>query len=90
MIVSGESRTFWILIMLGVPRGSVLLGPLLFILYTAYISTLFPRHSATGHLITGDVQTYVHDLLPLNFFLPGKLNYSQNYSIFGCPLIDSL
>src|SRR5678815_893665 len=40
------------------PQGSVL-GPLLFILYTAGIPSLFPNHSAIGHLFADDVQAYV-------------------------------
>ena len=52
-------RIFWIPIILGVAQGSVLV-PLLFILYTADIPTLFSRHLATGHLFADDVQAYVH------------------------------
>src|SRR6218665_4053850 len=59
MIVSGESRTSWVPIFLGVPQGCVL-GPLLFILYTADIPTLFSKYSASGHLFADDVQAYVH------------------------------
>ena len=59
MIISGESRTKWIHVKLGVPQGSVL-GPLLFILYTAEISSLFPLSGASGHLFADDVQAFVH------------------------------
>ena len=59
MIISGDSRTQWVPVKLGVPQGSVL-GPLLFILYTAGIPSLFPNHSAIGHLFADDVQAYVH------------------------------
>jgi len=59
MIISGNSRTQWVPIKLGVPQGSVL-GPLLFILYTADIPTLFSNHRATGHLFADDVQAFVH------------------------------
>ena len=58
MIISGDSRTQWVPVKLGVPQGSVL-GPLLFILYTAGIPSLFPNHSAIGHLFADDVQAYV-------------------------------
>ena len=55
MIISGESRTSWVPIFLGVPQSS---GghPLLFILYTADIPSLFSKYSATGHLFADDVQ----------------------------------
>ena len=59
MIISGNSRSNWAPVFLGVPQGSVL-GPLLFILYTADITSLFPNYSATGHLFADDVQAYVH------------------------------
>src|SRR6218665_1081321 len=53
-IILGDSRTPWVSVFLGVLQGSVL-GLLLFLLYTADISTLFPKHSATGHLFADDV-----------------------------------
>src|SRR5688572_10468314 len=58
MIISGDSRTQWVPVKLGVPQGSVL-GPILFILCTAGIPSLFPNHSAIGHLFADDVQAYV-------------------------------
>ena len=73
MIVSGESRTFWILIMLGVPQGSVF-SPLLLILYTADIPTLFPRQSATGHLFADDVQAYAHEPPSSQLLLASKID----------------
>src|SRR6218665_1524385 len=41
----------------GVPQGCVL-GPLLYILFTADISRLFAKCSASGHLYADDVQAY--------------------------------
>src|SRR6218665_1390286 len=35
-------------------------GPLLYILFTADISRLFAKYSASGHLYADDVQAYVH------------------------------
>ena len=59
MVIAGNSRSNWVPVLLGVPQGSVL-GPLLFILYTADITSLFTKYSATGHLFADDVQAYVH------------------------------
>src|SRR5688572_24456635 len=56
MIISGDSRTQWVPVELGFPQGSVLgPPPLLFILYTAGIPSLFPNHSGIGHLFADDV-----------------------------------
>jgi Reverse transcriptase (RNA-dependent DNA polymerase) len=59
MIITGDSRTLWTRVKFGVPQGSVL-GPLLFILFTADISSLFPSCDAAGHLFADDVQAFVH------------------------------
>src|SRR6218665_325681 len=59
MMVLGDTRSSWVPVQFGVPQGSVL-GPLLYILFTADISHLFPKYSASGHLYADDVQAYVH------------------------------
>ena len=59
MIILGDSRTCWIPLKFGVPQGSVL-GPLLYIMFTADIPLLFSKHSASGHLYADDTQAFVH------------------------------
>src|SRR6218665_3069916 len=59
MVVLGDTRSSWVPVQFGVPHGSVL-GPLLYILFTADISRLFPKYYASGHLYADDIQAYVH------------------------------
>jgi len=59
MIISGDSKTQWVLVTLGVHQGSVL-GQPLFILFAADIPSLFPNHLSTGHPFGDDVQACVH------------------------------
>src|SRR6218665_2444774 len=66
MVVLGDTRSSWVPVQFGVPQGSVL-GPLLYILFTADISRLFDKCSASDHLYADDVQAYAHG--PLSQFL---------------------
>src|SRR6218665_1816560 len=59
LVVLGDTRSSWVPVQFGVPQGFVL-GPLLYILFTAGISRLFAKYSASGHLYADDVQTYFH------------------------------
>src|SRR5688572_32072360 len=59
MVALGDSRTEWVGVKFGVPQGSVL-GPILYILFTADISHLFSKHRANGHLYADDTQAFVH------------------------------
>ena len=78
MIISGNSRSKWVPIFLGVPQGSVL-GPLLFILYTADITSLIAHHSAKGHLFADDVQAYVHGPSSAQLTLCGRIQVLSNH-----------
>ena len=59
LVILGDTRSFWVPVQFDVSQGSVL-GPLLYILFTADISRLFAKYSVSGHLYADDVQAYVH------------------------------
>ena len=58
-IILDDPLSFWVPVLFGVPQGSVP-GPLLYILFTANISRLFPKHSAFFHHRADDIEADIY------------------------------
>ena len=60
-VVRGDQKSSTSAVIRGVPQGSVL-GPLLFLLYTADIHRIIQSHGLSGHAYADDNQIYFHSL----------------------------
>ena len=70
-----------------VPQGSVL-GPLLFIVYTADLADIVEKQGVSLHAFIDDTQVYLHFVAPIRRQLPPNWNDALQMSATGCQQTD--
>ena len=86
MVAHGSTRSLWVPAPVGLPQGSVL-GPLLYIIYTADLGSLLAAAAVLGQSYADDLQAYIHSMETLQSWMSSnrlRLNPTKTQLIWLC------